>query len=331
MYNKKNYIRIKASFAGKQKAAKDRAEAHKAEVEAKYPDFIRINEALASTGIRIFEAVLGGKADLDTRIANLKKENEELLEDRGTMLLSVGYPADYLDIKYECPLCEDTGFAQNGEKLCACMRRELILAGYESSGIGDLLHTQSFESFSLSYAKTAEEKEHLSRILESARRYAETFSTEKAHNLLLFGATGLGKTHLSTAIAKTVIDRGFDVYYDTAQNIFADFESERFDRAYNQGEGERITDRYFECDLLIIDDLGTEMVNQFTVSCLYNLLNTRLNHAKSTVLNTNLSHADILRRYGERISSRLLGEYYQMPFIGSDVRMEKLRRDKGNA
>lgn len=331
MYNKKNYIRIKASFAGKQKAAKERAEAHKAEVEAKYPEFARINDALASTSIRIFEAALGKKEDLIARIAALKRENEALLEDRRAMLLSVGYPEDYLDIKYECPLCEDTGFTHSGEQICACMRRALILAGYESSGIGDLLRTQSFDTFSLDFAKTDEEKEHMARNLESAKRYAQSFSTQKASNLLLFGATGLGKTHLSTSIAKAVIDRGFDVYYDTAQNIFADFEAERFDRAYNQGDDERATDKYFDCDLLIIDDLGTEMANQFTVSCLYNLLNTRLNHAKSTVLNTNLTHAEILRRYGERISSRLLGEYYQMPFIGSDVRMEKLRHNKGNA
>ncbi len=330
MYNRKNYIRIKASFAGKQKTAKERAEARKAEIEAKHPEFIRINHALASTGIRIFEAVIGKKEELSARIAALEKENASLLEDRRAMLVAIGYPEDYLDIKYECPLCEDTGFVQNGERLCTCMKRALILAGYESSGIGELLHTQTFDSFSLGFAKTAEERALLSQNLESARSYAENFSSEKAHNLLLFGATGLGKTHLSTAIAKTVIDRGFDVYYDTAQNIFADFEAERFDRAYNQGDDARATDKYFDCDLLIIDDLGTEMTNQFTVSCLYNLLNTRLNRAKSTVLNTNLTHADILRRYGERISSRLLGEYYQMPFKGSDVRMEKLRHTQNN-
>ena len=188
------------------------------------------------------------------------------------------------------------------------MRRELILAGYESSGIGDLLHTQTFDTFSLSYAKTPEEREHLERNLENARRYAEAFSTEKASNLLLFGATGLGKTHLSTAIANTVIDRGFDVYYDTAKNVFSDFETVRFDRAYNQGEGEeRATDRFFDCDLFIIDDLGTEMTNQFTVSCLYNLLNTRMNKGLKTVISTNLSPDELQRKYEDRIYSRIVG------------------------
>jgi DNA replication protein DnaC len=164
----------------------------------------------------------------------------------------------------------------------------------------------------------------MEQVLETARRYVGLFSDEKSQNLLFFGQTGLGKTHLSSAIAKSLIDRGFDVLYETAQNLFGDFEDERFNRTYNTGMDEKKTDRYFECDLLIIDDLGAELSNQFTASCLYNLINTRQNAGKSCIINTNLTLNEIEKRYSQRIFSRLCGQYQVLQFTGRDVRMMKL-------
>ena len=137
---------------------------------------------------------------------------------------------------------------------------------------------------------------------------------------MLVGGTGLGKTHLSTSVAKTVIERGYDVLYVCAIDMFADFEQKQF------GNGEDNTRRYFDCDLLIIDDLGTELTNQFTVSCLYNVINSRINSAKSTFINTNLSKKEIETKYAERITSRLFGEYYPLVFTGVDVRKQKMMK-----
>ncbi|MCQ2432437.1 MAG: ATP-binding protein [Clostridia bacterium] len=325
MYNKENYRRIKREFQQKHFAAEENMKAHRAEAERMIPELAEIDRALAETGVKIFGAAMQGKEGLEERIAKLRAENEELLAIRGEILASHGYPRDYVNIHYDCPLCKDTGFTEGGKSLCTCMKRALTLAGYESSGIGGLLETQNFASFSLDYYKNPKEHEIMRRNLEEAEQYVKIFSDRCANNILMFGATGLGKTHLSTAIAKAVIDRGYDVVYDTAVNIFSDFEAEHFSRSYQNQDETKPTDRYFDCDLLIIDDLGAELSNQFTVSCLYNLLNTRLNHGKSVIISTNLTYGDITKRYTARVSSRLLGEYHQFHFVGTDVRMEKIR------
>jgi DNA replication protein DnaC len=189
-----------------------------------------------------------------------------------------------------------------------------------------LIKTQSFETFDISFYKDDKKASaNIDTILSACRSYADEFSAGSRSNLLFRGSTGLGKTHLSTSIAKVVIERGYDVVYDTAQNIFTDFESERFSHNYNNGGSEKLTARYLDCDLLIIDDLGAEMSNQFTVSCLYNIINTRINFDRSAIINTNLTWDELRRRYSDRITSRLFGEFKPYEFIGSDIRAKKLR------
>ena len=214
----------------------------------------------------------------------------------------MGYPADYTDPQYECLQCRDTGFVN--AKMCSCMRRDLVLAAYESSGLGELMRTQSFDSFDLSYYDQKNgDRDQMSRNLNLLRKYAEEFD-HKSANLLLLGGTGLGKTHLSTALARRVIDRGFDVYYTGAVGMFADFENVRFGQSTEQAaEDPR---RYTACDLLIIDDLGTEVSNQFTNSCLYTVLNNRINLGRPTVISTNLNGKELQARYADRITSRLI-------------------------
>ncbi len=323
MFNRENYKRIKQEFTAKHLAAGETQRVRMREVEAGHPEMAEINAALSQTGLRIFEAAMAGREGLEQRIAKLRDDNRRLLDDRAALLTVYGYPADYLDLKYECSACMDTGFIDNGTRLCTCMRRALVLAGYESSGIGPLLERQTFENFSLQYYTDPADRRRMEQVLETARRYVGLFSDEKSQNLLFFGQTGLGKTHLSSAIAKSLIDRGFDVLYETAQNLFGDFEDEKFNRAYNTGVEERKTDRYFSCDLLIIDDLGAELSNQFTASCLYNLINTRFNMGKSCIISTNLTHPEIEKRYSQRVLSRLLGQYQNLQFTGRDIRMMK--------
>lgn len=324
MFNRENYRRIKQEFTAKHLAAGENQRARMREVEAGHPELAEINAALSQTGLRIFSAAMEGREGLDARIHALRRENEILLTQRAELLSMLGYPSDYLDLKYECETCLDTGFTENGTKLCSCMRRALVMAGYESSGIGYLMEKQTFENFDLQYYKDPADRKNMEHNLATVHHYVKVFSDEKSQNLLFFGPTGLGKTHLSSAAAKCLIDRGFDVLYETAQNLFGDFEDERFNRAYNTGVEDRKTDRYFSCDLLIIDDLGAELSNQFTASCLYNLINTRYNTGKSCIISTNLTHSEMEKRYSQRVVSRLLGQYQNLQFTGRDVRMMKL-------
>ena len=321
-YNKENYRRVMAEFSKKNLEAKADAEKRRDELHRLFPEIAKIDSTLSQTGARIFGEAMKGKAGLDMRISKLQNEVNELSSIRAELLKKHGYPEDYGAVHYECEECEDTGFV--GEKMCKCLKTALVMAGYESSGIGKLLKTQSFDTFDLSYYKgNAENFRRMEANFAKCRAFAENFDTKAPENLLMFGGTGLGKTHLSTSIARVVIDRGYDVLYVSSHTLFSEFEREQF------GKGDADTRKYFDSELLIIDDLGTEASNRFTVSCLYNLINSRLLDEKSTIINTNLSHSELLNTYQDRIASRILGEYTQLPFAGKDVRMQKLTAKNG--
>lgn len=323
-YNKENYAKIRQIYQDKSRLASEAAERRCAELYANHPELRKIDSALSETGVRILQESAKGREGLEERIAALRDNNMELQAARRAYLESVGYPADYTDVKYECDRCRDTGF--DGVGMCDCMRRALVLAGYESSGIGKLIATQSFDSFNLDYYDgSAQERTAMGSVLDSCKKFANNFDGSGRSNMLFFGATGLGKTHLSTAVSKAVIDKGYDVVYDTAQNILSDFEYERFVRGYGD-TSESKTKKYFECDLLIVDDLGTETANQFTAGCIYNLINTRINNSKSMVISTNLTSKDIRQNYNERIHSRLFGNFLPLHFVGKDIRMKKVMK-----
>ena len=319
-YNAENYKKIAAQYKDKNLRAKEAAEARREELHRRLPQVAEIDRALSATGLRIMREALKGKEGLDVRIRKLEEGNNLLLEARREILRANGYPEDYSSVHYECEECQDIGFV-NG-KMCKCMRRALTLAGYESSGVLKLIEKQNFDTFDLNYYKGAERR-NMEQILEISKDYALNFHDDTMRNLLFMGDTGLGKTHLSSAIAKVVVDRGFDVVYESAQKIFSDFEAEKFGRV---PQGENRTERYLACDLLIMDDLGTEMQSAFTVSCLYYLINTRLINEKSMVISTNIDKDEFSRQYTDRITSRLLGEFTVCVFAGTDIRSQKLIR-----
>ncbi len=325
-YNKENYKRIRTEYETKTFRAAEEADLRRREVYAAIPQLEEMDRRLSGFGLRIMETALHS-GDTSEGIARLRAENERIRRERAALLAKNGYPADYTDPHYECDKCRDTGYV--GIKMCSCMRRRLTEAGMASSGLAGLLEKQSFDNFSLDYYRDDPRVfEVMSRTYASVRQYAEQFTIQKGlpmpESLLFLGGTGLGKTHLSTALARVVIERGYDVYYNSAVGMISDFEYKRFGNGVAQFEGDN-TARYTECDLLIIDDLGTEVVNQFTLSCLYHVLNTRLNLQKPTVVSTNLLSAELRKAYSDRITSRLMGEFRVFPFYGTDIRKQKLK------
>ena len=317
------YARIREEYATKYLIAREEADLRRSEIHLAIPEVAEIDRALGRTGLSLMEASMQGE-DVQARIAAVRRTNEDLRHVRAELLTSHGYPADYTEVRYECPLCNDSGFVDT--RMCICMKKKLVEAGFEASGMGNLLREQSFENFDLTYYQSDPTAlRRMEQILARMRLYTETFEAGKSGNLVLFGGTGLGKTHLSSAVARGVIERGCDVFYVSAVSMLSDFERERFGNSAG-GETGVGTDRYFSCDLLIIDDLGTEVNNQFTTSVLYNLINTRLNKRQSTIINTNLTQDEFRKRYWDRITSRVLGEYTVLPFLGTDVRAQKLSR-----
>jgi DNA replication protein DnaC len=262
---------------------------------------------------------LFGAPDANERIEALREKSAALRKKREELLAKAGLDADHTSPSYFCKQCNDTGYVNFD--MCDCMRKELIIMGFERSGLKNLLKKQSFDNFSLDYY-TGEDRLTMEMNLRMAKNFARDFG-EGSPNLLMMGGTGLGKTHLSTAICAAVIGGGHDVQYETSQNVIADFTHERFGRGYNDNSSSK-TDRYFDCDLLVIDDFGAEETNQFTVSCFYNLINTRFNSGKPIIINTNLQPEAIAKRYTDRIASRLFGEFTVLSFNGKDVRMQKL-------
>ena len=309
-----NYAKVKAMIEERRLAALATADARNEEVRERSAVIAKIDEELKSTGPKILAAAFGGED-----IEPIKKRNLELMKKRRAELVRLGLPEDYTDVHYTCSRCSDTGFI-DGVKTCACLKEALTTENIKSSGIGSLIEKQSFENFNLEiYKNKPEVYELMARNLRLAKKYADELG-KSSKNLLLTGNTGTGKTHISTAIAKVAITRGLYVLYDSTQNVLDEFEQDRFKSGY--GPYEPRGDKYLDCDLLILDDLGSEFISTFSISCLYNILNTRQNRGLSTVVSTNLDPKSIAVKYEDRIYSRLIGSGVTiLKFDGTDQRL----------
>ena len=312
-----NYIyeKAKAEIEARRNRARADADFRSELIREKSPEEAKIDAELSTTGMLIFKTACSGGD-----ITPIKERNKALQARRREIILSLGYPEDYTDVKYSCPDCSDSGFV-DGVKMCKCLRELIVKGRIEASAMGRLMETQSFDSFDLScYSYDKRVSERMSAILSIAKGYVRDFAKRK-ENLLLIGPTGTGKTHISTAIAAELIHKGYDVIYDSTHNILSDFEADRFRNNY--GREENKSDKYLDCTLLIMDDLGAEFSNQFTISALYNLLNARQNKGLATIISTNLSSEELARRYEDRIYSRIIGTARILPFEGKDRRVVK--------
>lgn len=304
----------------------DEVEERRRAIFARQPRLQQIDAELKTTMSRILSQALRRGTDPIPALEVLKEENLELQAERKQLLANMGLPEDALEDKPLCALCGDTGY--RGGVMCRCLRH--YYAREQKKELSKLLDlgNQSFETFSLEwYSEDAEEymdvspRENMDWVCRSCKRFAENFN-EQSGNMLFTGAPGLGKTHLSAAIAREVSDSGWSVVYDTANHIFERFEAQKFGR----DDAEADINRILHCDLLILDDLGTEMTTAFVQSALYQILNTRLMERRSTIISTNLIVPEIEKRYTEQIASRIEGEYRIYPFFGKDIR--KLKRSR---
>ena len=287
---------------------------------------IRILDAgIKSTMSDLVNATMA--ADGDARIDDIRRRNLELQEERRGELLKAGLGENYLDDGYMCPDCRDTGYC--GIEICDCLMQLYMEEQKKSLSSLFKLGDETFDNFNLLYYDDTlapdtgiSPRRSMEIIYETCVEYARKFSV-RSMNLFFSGAPGLGKTFLSACIARVVAESGHSVVYDMASSIFSQFEYARFSRSEDLEDARGEIKRYLECDLLIFDDLGTEMTTAFTISALYDIINTRLVTGKKTIVNSNLTLYELSRRYSEQIASRIEGEYQVLTFRGDDIRQKK--------
>lgn len=323
IYDKANEILSRR----RQKAFYD-AERRRDEIYTKLPQVREIEKQLSKTGFSAAKAVVSGK-DTKTELLKLRDENLRLQGELKTLLLNNNYRPEDLEEQYQCSMCSDKGYIDG--KMCSCMKILLRDVAFNELNSLSPLSLSSFETFSLDYYDNTPNssgcvpRTRMGNIYNFCKDYAENFRPVNK-SILMEGGTGLGKTHLSLAIARRVIERGFGVIYASTPNILAVLEREHFSR-----DAERKTLRHLEsCDLLILDDLGTEFSTHFTSSTVYNLLNTRMAREKATIVNTNLSIYELKKTYSDRLVSRIAGEHIYFEFIGEDVRIRKRKSRENN-
>ncbi len=330
-YDGKILARARDIIADRKRLNEEELSHRRAEVFSRIPTVMETEKEITNLMTEIaFEALKKG-SDAGTAVEAARAKCNELLKRHSELLKSVGYPTDYIDEIYDCPICRDTGYCMG--KPCACLK-----ALYKTEAVKELssmLDTagQCFEKFDLAYYNDifipelkCSPRTLMTTALTICSEYASKFGSDSV-NLLFRGGTGLGKTFLSASIAKVVSEKGFSVVYDTAISVMEAFELQKFDRGGDDAEetASRVR-RYTDCDLLILDDLGTEMTTNFTQSALYSLVNGRLLKGGKTIITTNLSEDELHRRYSPQIVSRLEGEYLPLKFAGRDIRAIKHER-----
>ena len=324
--------RATARLAAAREGRERRQEALQAGLYQSHPRLRELDRALRGTMADLAEVALSGDPHPEGRIQAIRERNLALQEERRQLLATLNLSPDALDGSPACPRCRDTGWV--GHTMCTCLKE--LCAQEQAKDLSALLDLgdQRFENFRLDYYSSRPWKEGkpsprqvMERVEKLCRRYAQEFGTLDLRNLFFSGGTGLGKTFLSACIARTVSEKGFSVVYDTAVNIFARFEEQKFARDREEaGEARDDTRRYLGCDLLILDDLGSELTTPFVQSALYTLINSRLTADKGTVVSSNLTMEQVRVRYTAQIASRLEGEYRVLPFYGEDIRLLRKQR-----
>lgn len=296
------------------------------EIYKKIPEYKQIEEEIVSLSIAQAKASL---LEEEPDFNYFQQQSTTLLEQKKRLLQKYSYPTNYLDPIYTCEDCKDTGYI--GIEKCHCFKQSIVNLLYEQGNVGTILNRENFECFHMAYYdnNTLDKTlgitpyANMQRVLSECKRFVKQFDTQY-FNLLLYGNTGVGKTFLANCIAKELLDTAHTVVYLTAFELFDILEKNKFSKSYD--EKNEMNDRFqyiLHSDLLIIDDLGTELVNTFSVSQVYLCINERHLNQKSTIISTNLSLDDISSIYSERVFSRIISDYQLLKIVGDDIRLKK--------
>ena len=319
--NNSQYNAIMRIYNQRQFQDKYEQDQRREEVYQKVPQIRQIEDEISSQAVRCARKLLDGDTNAKEE---LKQHIEDLREQKEVLLSAFGFPADYMEMHYACPECQDTGYV-DGRK-CRCFKKGEIRLLYSQSNIEEVLLRENFDSFSYEYYDDRvvipeiqmTVADYMRQVHTWCKEYVENFE-KKGGNLIFSGSTGVGKTFLTNCIAKALIDQYQSVIYLSSNDLFDVFSKTKF----HSDTEEEMKDMYqyiLDCDLLIIDDLGTELNNTFVSSQLFYCINERLLRKKSTIISTNLSMTMLRDTYSDRISSRIISQYSIIPLYGDDIR-----------
>ncbi len=324
------YNTIMREYDAKQAASRALLDARQAEIEKAIPAYADLRRQIIENSLAYARNTLSGTATRDdagedNALSTLRAQNLALSVKKEALLLAHGYPANYLTPVYSCPDCKDTGMA--GEERCHCFKQAVVDLLYTQSGLSERIKDENFDTFSFDYysdtvldPKTKlTPRQHMKRVHDTALSFVRNFDTEH-NNLLMYGASGLGKTFLSHCIAKELLNTAHTVLYLPAYELF-----DILGKSMKEDEREfaASSDHILDCDLLIIDDLGTELATAFTLSRLSLCINERFINKRSTIISTNFGVEELATHYGERNFSRIFSTYTPLRFFGEDIRLKK--------
>ena len=298
----------------------------KENVYKKIPAIKRIDEDIFKAGLSMSKYIIGNPDKYMEAAKEAKEIIEKLKMEKAYLLTESNISADYMDIKYECENCKDTGYLDNSSQ-CNCLRQALVSRAYKMSNIENSLEIENFKTFNINIFKDEPfgneimtPRQNMQDIVSIAEGFISNFNENNGDNLLFYGTTGLGKTFLCSCIAKSLLDKNKIVIYQTAFTILEIIEGHRFRRDAKSNDYEY--NSLFDADLLIIDDLGTEVANTFTNAEIFNIVNTRIIGGKKTIISTNLTPKEISETYTDRVFSRILDKFIPLKFYGPDLRWE---------
>ena len=326
-YGKDVYISAEKIMRERRSQAEAQAERQRTLLYTNYPEAKSIERQISQAAINAAKAVLGG-SNVKKQLTELKSHNIELQDRLAEILKSAGLEKDALKPHYSCAVCGDTGYVDG--RMCSCMKDLLRTEAYRKLNAMTPLSLSKFSDFSLGYYSDSPnidkppDRVIMKQTFNFCMNYADTFTTY-SDNLIMTGGTGLGKTHLSLAIANKVIQKGFGVIYCSVSTIMSKLENEHFGKS-NEKDTLNLLNN---CDLLILDDLGTEFTSQFSQATIYSIINTRLLVKKPTIISTNLTTREMIKLYSERFASRIIGSYKRLIFVGKDVRQQKRMEKRG--
>lgn len=326
-YTQQAYRTAMAELDRRRSRAEAEALAFRQRMTGRYPRLAEIEQQVAQAAAQVARAILSG-GDVDRTVAAIRENNLALQAEMAAILEQAGEARRDFEPQYTCPRCGDTGYADG--KLCGCLQALLREEACRQLSRMAAMELTSFDDMSPDYYPTEFDprlgqspRERMVGVLTYCRQYAAGFSPTSP-SLLVTGPTGVGKTHAVLAIAKAATERDYSVVYGPAGTLLGRLEKEHFGRA--EGDSESV---FLECDLLILDDLGTEFATPFYASCLYNLVNSRLLSGRPTIISTNLGRGELVERYGEQTASRILGAYEPLAFFGRDIRQIRAARRHG--